>query len=92
MLTAEGVARIMDSVTYNGFWIGLNDIGLTKSSWQWASGETSPVSDSSTGVWAKNQPNHVSGQDCVKMKIVKTGGWDDISCTKLLPYVCQKLI
>ena len=88
-LTAVGAAMI-DSSVYNGFWIGLNDVGLAQGSWQWASGATDTVQDSDS-VWATNQPNHNTNQDCVKIKI-SGAGWDDVKCTNPHPYVCQTLL
>jgi len=42
------------------------------------------------------QPNHVAGQDCIKLKVkiknsaVEKFGWDDISCdASTLNYICQ---
>ena len=85
---AEAVAKISPA---NDFWIGLNDIGIaTQGTYQWSNGgawvksETDPF-------WNTNQPNHNTGQDCVKVKktIFK---WDDVSCTNLFPFACQKAL
>eukprot|EP00091_Calanus_sinicus_P014755 TRINITY_DN32428_c0_g1_i1.p1 TRINITY_DN32428_c0_g1~~TRINITY_DN32428_c0_g1_i1.p1 ORF type:complete len:110 (+),score=17.02 TRINITY_DN32428_c0_g1_i1:173-502(+) len=38
--------------------------------------------------WFTNRPKDNADQDCMKMK--DTGTWDNVVCTKELPYVCQK--
>jgi hypothetical protein len=66
------------------FWIGGNDL-TTDTTFAWINGDEWIYDN-----WNTNQPNHLGGQDCVKMK-KDTGRWDDVSCGREFMFACQKL-
>ena len=64
-------------------WCGANDLSDSET-FSWINGD-----DWTYENWNTNQPNHMSGQDCVKMKKT-TGRWDDVSCAQEFMFACQK--
>ncbi|RMX47972.1 hypothetical protein pdam_00005316 [Pocillopora damicornis] len=68
----------------DGVWIGGNDI-TTEGTFLWPSGIHVTYTN-----WAVSQPDNSYGyQDCVGM-IISKGTWDDTSCGRRLPFVCEK--
>ncbi|KAJ7394598.1 hypothetical protein OS493_000416 [Desmophyllum pertusum] len=68
----------------DGVWIGLNDV-TTEGAFRWP--DDTHVTYTK---WASNQPdNQYDYQDCVEMT-VDEGTWDDTSCGRQLPFVCEK--
>ena len=42
-------------------------------------------------LWESGEPNNMGGhEDCIETNWSKRGEWNDIACTALLPYVCEK--
>ena len=64
-------------------WIGGNDKD-DPTNFSWINGDPWSYTN-----WNKNQPNHNSNQDCVKVK-KNVGTWDDVSCNNAMLYCCQK--
>ena len=63
-------------------WLGGTDRDQEET-FSWINGE-----DWNFTNWAKpNQPNHKQKQDCVELR--KDGLWDDVLCSKPLPFICQ---
>src|SRR5205823_11971117 len=84
---AHGMAEI---------WIGIQDPTTTQH-WQWPDG-TQSWSGAASGMpvgglyanWAVSKPTGNSQRSCGSMLgSVSAGGWQDRSCTSLLPYVCE---
>ncbi|XP_006825856.1 C-type lectin BfL-2-like [Saccoglossus kowalevskii] len=76
-----------DLIVVTGYWTGLNDID-EEGVYRWPDGSVLESEDYSR--WARNQPNNrKNSQDCVQ--IWKDAGykWDDATCTKRKPYVCE---
>ncbi|KAJ7363152.1 hypothetical protein OS493_011430 [Desmophyllum pertusum] len=85
-LTGEELTNITDpnNEPLDGVWIGLNDV-KTEGAFYWPDGSHVTYTK-----WASNQPDNQYGyQDCVEMRIDK-GTWDDTSCGRQLPFVCEK--
>jgi hypothetical protein len=76
-------AKLFDLESSSDFWIGGNDL-TSDTTFSWVNGDAWVYDN-----WNTNQPNHLAGQDCVKMK-KNTGRWDDVSCTGEFMYSCQK--
>ena len=76
-------AKLFDLESSADFWIGGNDL-TSDTTFSWINGDAWVYDN-----WNTNQPNHLAGQDCVKMKKT-TGRWDDVSCTGEFMYACQK--
>ena len=67
-----------------GVWTGLNDI-TTEDLFHWPNGGQVTYER-----WSEGQPDNAHGyQNCVQMK-VDDGTWDDESCGKRLPFLCEK--
>ena len=89
----QGVQDLLYSLRGSAdFYIGGTDVGSgvttagDDSGFSWANGDAWGY----TNWWpTQNQPDHASNQDCVKVR-ENNGFWDDIVCTKLLHYACQK--
>ncbi|KAJ7363155.1 hypothetical protein OS493_011433 [Desmophyllum pertusum] len=85
-LTGEELTNITDpnNEPLDGVWIGLNDV-KTEGAFYWPDGSHVTYTK-----WASNQPDNQYGyQDCVEMRIDQ-GTWDDTSCGRQLPFVCEK--
>jgi hypothetical protein len=68
------------------WWIGFND-REQEGTYVWAESSV-PVTYTS---WADSEPNDANGEeDCVTTDYAFIGGWNDISCSALLPYVCEE--
>jgi len=80
----DGIQSLVASLSpTTDFWIGGNDID-DPTNFSWINGDAWSYTN-----WNKNQPNHNSNQDCVKVK-KNTGLWDDVSCNNPMLYCCQK--
>ncbi|XP_022806257.1 uncharacterized protein LOC111343357 [Stylophora pistillata] len=67
-----------------GVWIGLNDV-TTEGDFLWPDG-----SHVTYEKWHANEPNNAyKYQDCVQM-LISDGTWEDTSCGKRLPFLCEK--
>ena len=64
-------------------WIGLNDV-TTEGTFRWLDGSHVTYTK-----WASNLPDNQEEHDCVRMT-VDEGTWDETSCGKKLPFVCEK--
>ncbi|XP_022783051.1 uncharacterized protein LOC111323875 [Stylophora pistillata] len=85
-LSVEEIANISDPKfeVIDGVWIGGNDI-TTEGTFLWPNGNHVTYTN-----WAVSQPDNSYGyQDCVAM-IIFNGTWDDTSCGRRLPFVCEK--
>ncbi|KAJ7351702.1 hypothetical protein OS493_035962 [Desmophyllum pertusum] len=85
-LTGEELTNITDpnNEPFDGVWIGLNKV-TTEGTYRWP--DNTHVTYTK---WASNQPDNKYGyQDCVEMTIDE-GTWDDTSCGRQLPFVCEK--
>ncbi|XP_078354358.1 C-type mannose receptor 2-like isoform X1 [Oculina patagonica] len=81
-LTGEELTSMADP--FGGVWIGLNDV-TTEGTYRWPDGSHVTYTK-----WSYNLPDDQNGyQDCVRMT-VDEGAWDDTSCAKQLPFVCEK--
>ena len=71
-------------VTDEGAWFGLSDI-LQEGTFSWRDGTELTYTN-----WRSSNPNNVDGeQHCVYVRgDDKT--WDDITCRRREPYLCQK--
>ena len=69
----------------NGAWIGLSDKNR-EGNFTWTNGMAVAYTK-----WVKGQPNKngANDEDCVWIRTV-SGEWDDISCSRSPPYVCQR--
>ncbi|XP_053084302.1 C-type lectin domain family 10 member A-like [Pangasianodon hypophthalmus] len=80
----EDMVRLQNEAQRQQFsssaWVGLyNDIN----SWRWSLGNE-PLG--SMRLWIAGQPNNVDGhQECAA---IGPWGWNDITCTDALPFVC----
>jgi len=83
-VTSVGVQSVLFNLeNEEDVWTGGNDLSDSET-FSWIGGE-----DWTYDNWNTNQPNHIEGQDCVKMK-KNTGRWDDVSCTAEFKFACQK--
>ena len=95
--------RLLSLAENKAFWTGGNDKAIQKT-FVWKFDETEFYKDKELigyNNWWKtasvSQPNHANGQDCVKLRTkinsdtgkLEKYGWDDVSCDKLNPYICQ---
>ncbi|KAJ3592228.1 hypothetical protein NHX12_007356, partial [Muraenolepis orangiensis] len=70
------------------FWIGLSDL-QQEGTWKWV--DEAPLTLS---YWEKPQPDNGNDmtaygeEDCVQVS--HSGQWNDISCDKRLPWICEK--
>ena len=83
-LLHAGIQSLVASLSpTQDFWIGGNDKD-DPTNFSWINGDTWSYTN-----WNKNQPNHNSNQDCVKVK-KNIGLWDDVSCNNAMLYCCQQ--
>ncbi|XP_047456152.1 CD209 antigen-like protein A [Mugil cephalus] len=72
-------------------WIGLND-KEEEGTWKWIDG--TPVT---LNHWDLKQPDNgnnlpeLGEEDCVHLIAVENSHWNDISCSKSLPWICEKI-
>ena len=74
--------------SFSEAWIGFNDLD-TEGTFDWPNGTRVTFTK-----WAPEQPDTRNilmneDHDCVGMKFGE-GTWDDISCARHLPFVCEK--
>lgn len=69
------------------FWLLGNDI-ITEGNWVWG-GETTPFE---FDVWRMGEPNNGAGiEDCMVFEADNPAQeWDDRSCIRLQPYLCER--
>ena len=68
--------------------IGATEKGHSEGDYHWLDGTALPLGDTS---WARGEPNNYGsngGEDCLT---AGPGGWNDDSCEKSKPFVCQPL-
>ncbi|VDI54850.1 Hypothetical predicted protein [Mytilus galloprovincialis] len=65
--------------------IGAHDI-VQEGTWRWIYDDT--FVDFTN--WGNNQPNNYRNQDCAELLKSFSYRWNDVSCTSLLQYVCEK--
>nr|XP_058956115.1 secretory phospholipase A2 receptor-like [Pocillopora verrucosa] len=87
-LTGEQIISKIIEPSFNSAWIGFNDL-YTEGTFDWPNGTHVTFTK-----WAPEQPDTRNilmneDHDCVGMKFGE-GTWDDISCAKHLPFVCEK--
>ncbi|KAL9965027.1 hypothetical protein ACROYT_G028752 [Oculina patagonica] len=81
-LTGEELTDSTDP--FGGVWIGLNDV-TKEGTFSWPDGIHVTYTK-----WSSNLPdNQNEYKDCVRMTVIK-GAWDETSCEKQLPFVCEK--
>lgn len=74
----------LNNEAFASAWIGLNDL-RTEGDYHWPDG-----SQVTYEKWHSNEPNNAyEYQNCVQMRI-SDGTWDDASCGKRLPFLCEK--
>ncbi|XP_030053535.1 CD209 antigen-like protein E [Microcaecilia unicolor] len=88
VINDEEEERFLEDHGAAGFWIGLskNEVGI----WTWVDGTTLA---NKTSFWNKNQPDNKGGtEECVLIfkKAVDHRGWNDDSCNKEKPGVCEQ--
>ena len=67
-------------------WLGAND--FQEGRWQWVS-ELSMLTFTD---WLNNQPDNSRGnEDCLNIQEHLRYGWNDIHCSNLFNYVCEKV-
>lgn len=71
---------------FGGVWIGLNDV-KSEGNFLWPDGTHVTYTNWATSLSRNQNESH----DCVRMMVDK-GAWDDTSCGKELPFVCEKKI
>lgn len=71
---------------FGGVWIGLSD-GTSEGTFRWPDGSHATYTKWASSLSRNRNVNH----DCVRMTVDK-GAWDDTSCGKELPFVCEKKI
>ncbi len=81
LATATLVSPLLGSD--NG-WIGYNDV-TTEGTFVWSSGSSATFTR-----WGGGEPNNSGNEDCTQM--FNNGYWNDLSCTAVLPYVCEYTI
>ncbi|XP_078392786.1 C-type lectin domain family 17, member A-like [Cetorhinus maximus] len=64
------------------YWIGLTD-RESEGNWKWVDG--TPVSFTR---WEQGEPNNGSGNE--NCAIIRINGWNDVSCTDRLSFICEK--
>ncbi|XP_020611779.1 C-type lectin BPL-like [Orbicella faveolata] len=83
-LTGEELADMADP--FGGVWIGLNDV-TSEGTFSWPDGTHVTYTKWASSLSHNQNDNH----DCVRMTVDR-GAWDDTSCGKVLPFVCEKKI
>lgn len=71
---------------FGGVWIGLSD-ATSEGTFRWPDGSHATYTKWASSLSRNQNVNH----DCVRMTVDK-GAWDDTSCGKELPFVCEKKI
>ncbi|XP_063438724.1 perlucin-like protein [Mytilus trossulus] len=67
-------------------WIGAND-NAQESYFVWESDNTSLTFTD----WNPNDPNNAApGEDCASMRKMWDYRWNDLACSRLFPYICEK--
>ena len=64
-------------------WIGGTDEG-SEGTWRWITGE-----DWSYSNWNPGEPNNSGGEHYLELNYAVTNGWNDLSATKTLGYLCE---
>nr|XP_058956122.1 collectin-46-like [Pocillopora verrucosa] len=87
-LTGEQIISKIIEPSFSEAWIGFNDLD-TEGTFDWPNGTHVTFTK-----WAPEQPDTRNilmneDHDCVGMKFGE-GTWDDISCARHLPFVCEK--
>lgn len=67
------------------WWMGYNDI-VTEGVWDWIGTESTTYYSN----WAPGEPNNDGGQDCGVDRFNGTDQWDDDSCGKSHPFICER--
>ncbi|KAK0132904.1 C-type lectin domain family 10 member A [Merluccius polli] len=65
-------------------WIGLSDRD-TEGTWKWVDG-----TNMTSSFWKDGEPNNYDGMEDCGVTSVK-GGWNDVSCTRPFPWICEKV-
>ncbi|XP_030636021.1 ladderlectin-like isoform X2 [Chanos chanos] len=66
-------------------WIGAQD-ATQENVWLWSDGSRFDYT-----YWAPRQPDNAGGiEDCVQMNAQATHQWNDLPCSRELPYLCEK--
>ncbi|XP_053358140.1 lactose-binding lectin l-2-like [Clarias gariepinus] len=79
----KSIIRIYDK-NENPTWIGLSSC-QTKYNFFWSDGTKLTYTN-----WNPREPNRIFGECCVQMNYGSYKHWNDISCSRKVPFVCVK--
>lgn len=54
--------------------------------WEWTDGTPATYTE-----WGVGEPNDSGGEDCAEM-YGSANAWNDLGCTAVKPYVCEKVV
>ncbi|XP_078592081.1 uncharacterized protein LOC144871040 [Branchiostoma floridae x Branchiostoma japonicum] len=82
------LGRYIHRTTKTSHWIGLTDI-LKERHFHWSDG--TPLKPGDYMPWWRRQPDNSRRREhCVELKKAKRYQWNDLPCTGLLHYVCER--
>jgi len=79
---ADENARVRALSTLPSTWIGATDV-LVEDDWRWVDGSAVTFQP-----WAPLQPDNFLNEDCIVQQ--EDGAWNDTSCERELPFVCER--
>jgi hypothetical protein len=82
-IESQEAQKAVHGLAGTGTWIGLSDI-QGEGDFFWADGSSINYTN-----WRRNQPNNAKmNQHCVLIR--PDWRWDDVKCSRVIPFACQK--
>jgi cysteine-rich repeat protein len=82
-VTSADEESFIETHAFGNLWGGLTD-AASEGIYLWVTGEPYSYTD-----WQANEPsNGGAGEDCLELSVGR--GWNDLACTELRGYVCEK--